>query len=164
MNEGGNGPQFNFRGENPQQAGDRVPGHAYNRLDEYRAALATKVREVQVHNKTVRLLAAKYPGLHADMLNSLAIVDTYLILHKRQRQSIEHVLDWSGANTKWKRKIGRGITELILEGYLIGEGKSVSISEEGARILEDYNVKFEEAKQTYIDRAIKAAAKKKVKK
>jgi hypothetical protein len=98
------------------------------------------------------------------MLNSLAIVDTYLLLHARQRQHIDLIIDWSGANNQWKKRTGRGITELILEGYLITLGKSIAISEEGTRILQDYENIFEEAKQIYLDRAEKARNYKKPKK
>lgn len=147
-----------------QQGCNKVPGDACNRLDEYRQALARKTSELQVHNKAARLIASKYPGLHANMLNSLAIVDTYLLLHNRQRQHVDLVIDWSGANNQWKKKIGRGITELILEGYLITLGKSIAISEKGARILQEYDNIFEEAKEIYITRAEKARNYKKPKK
>jgi len=146
-----------------QDAPEIVPGHVYNRLNEYTHPLAKRVNELQVHNKTIRTIASKYPGMHAPMLNSLAIVETYLLLHNRQSQNIETILDWSGASIPWKKKVGRGITELILEGYLITLGKSIAISEEGAKVLQDYDSIFEESKKIYIDRAIKAAAKKKVK-
>jgi len=146
-----------------QDAPEIVPGHVYNRLNEYTHPLAKRVNELQVHNKTIRTIASKYPGMHAPMLNSLAIVETYLLLHNRQSQNIETILDWSGASIPWKKKVGRGITELILEGYLITLGKSIAISEEGSKILQDYENIFEESKKIYIDRAIKAAAKKKVK-
>lgn len=144
-----------------QDAREIVPGHVYNRLNEYTNPLAKKVNELQIHNKTIRTIASKYPGMHANMMQSLSIVETYLILHNRQSQNIETILDWSGASIPWKRKVGSGITELILEGYLITKKKSITISEEGLRILQDYNTIFEESKQIYIDRAIKAAAKKK---
>jgi len=143
-----------------QDAPEIVPGHVGNRLNEYSQVLANRVNEIQIHNKAARMIASKYPGMTSETLNSLAIVETYLLLHNRQRQHIDLVIDWSGANIQWKRKTGRGITKLILEGYLITLGKSIAISEEGAKVLQDYDSIFEEAKQIYIDRALKVAAKK----
>jgi len=139
-----------------QDASAEVPGHVYNRLNEYSETLAKRVSEIQVHNKAARMIMIKYPGMTANGLNSLAIVETYLLLHNRQRQHIDFIIDWSGAAAAWKKKIGRGITELILEGYLITTGKSILISEEGARVLQDYEDRFEEAKQIYLERAEKA--------
>ena len=139
-----------------QDAREIVPGHAYNRLNEYSQILAKPINEIQVHNKAARMIINKYAGITPMALNSLAIVETYLLLHGKQRQHVDLIIDWSGAAAAWKRKIGRGITELILEGYLITTGKSISISEEGARILQDYDNIFEEAKQIYLERAEKA--------
>jgi len=139
-----------------QDASAKVPGYVGNRLNEYSQTLAKRVSEIQVHNKAARMIIIKYPGMTPNALNSLAIVETYLLLHNRQRQHIDFVIDWSGAAAAWKKKIGRGITELILEGYLITLGKSIAISEEGTRILQDYENIFEEAKQIYLERAEKA--------
>jgi hypothetical protein len=140
-----------------QDAPEMVPGHAYNRLNEYTQPLAKPVNEIQVHNKALRMTAVKHPGAHVNLVNSLAIVDTYLILHKRRSQNTEHILDWSGASMPWKRKVNRGINECILAGFMITIGKKgIAISEEGYRILEDYNSIFEEAKEIY---TTKAAAK-----
>jgi len=138
-----------------------VPGNVQECTEKYGLPLATRSGEVQVHNKAVRMLAGKYSGMHANLFNSLAIVSTYLGLHNRQRQSIEHILDWSGANIQWKRKVERGIKDLVNSGFLLIEGKSVWLSEEGRRVLDDYNKTWEEAKGIYIDKAQKALSKKK---
>lgn len=132
-----------------------VPGDGYIRLSEYTNVLARRTNELQIHSKCMREIANKYPGMHANMVNSLAIVDTYFMLHGRNSQNIDIIIDWSGARSPWKRKVGRGITELIVEGYLIigGKGKSVSISEDGVKILEDYNIIFDQVKRSYIDKA-----------
>lgn len=146
---------------NPNRRDAEVPGIVQECTEEYRTPLATRAGEVQVHNKAVRMLAGKYSGMHANLFNSLAIVSTYLGLHKRQRQSIEHILDWSGANIQWKRKVERGIKDLVNMGFLLIEGKSVWLSEEGRRVLDDYNKTWEDAKGIYINKAQKALLKRK---
>lgn len=145
---------------NPNRRDAEVPGSVQECTEEYRTPLATRYGEVQVHNKAVRMLAGKYSGMHANLFNSLAIVSTYLGLHKRERQSIEHILDWSGANIQWKRKVDRGINDLVNMGFLLIKGKSVWLSEEGRKILDDYNKTWEDAKSIYIDKAQKALSKK----
>lgn len=156
-NKGGN------RRDNVQECTE-MPGTAYNRVSEYTKPLAKRVNEIQIHNKAIRTIASKYPGMHANMMQSLAIVDTYLLLNNRRSQNIETILDWSGASIPWKRKVSAGITELILEGYLITTGKSVTISEEGSRILQDYENIFQDSIKIYLERAEKVKNKKKVKK
>jgi len=86
----------------------------------------------------------------------LVIVDTYLSLFNKERQTEDKIIDWSGANNQWKRKVGKGIYKAIEEGNLLQIGKSLEVTERGTKILQDYNSIFEEAKQIYISKAAAA--------
>jgi len=146
------------RAANPNRRDAEVPGHVYNRLNEYKPPLASRFSEVQVHNKAVRMLAARLGGMSLEGFNSLVIVGTYLSLFERSAENRDFIIDWSGAHNPWKRKVSKGIAKAIEEGNLIEtgrQGKSLELTERGSKILQDYNNIFEEAKQIYIDKAAK---------
>jgi hypothetical protein len=136
-----------------QDASAKVPGHVYNRLNEYRAPLATRVNERQIHNKTVRTLCIKNNGLSFIGFESLAILDTYLSLFSKTRQHRDKVIDWSGAGSAWKLKVRDGIEAAIRDETIKQTGGTLEITEKGSRLLEDYNIIFEDVKELYISKA-----------
>lgn len=143
---------------NPNRRDFEMPGTVQECTEEYRLPLASRFTEVQVHNKAVRMLAARLGGMSLEGFNSLAIVGTYLSLFERTAENRDFIIDWSGAHNPWKRKVSKGIAKAIEEGNLIEtgrQGKSLELTERGAKILQDYNSIFEEAKQIYIDKAAK---------
>ena len=142
------------------------PGGEYNRVSEYTVAIAKPINEIQVHNKTVRNLAVKYGNLHENNLEALAIVDTFLLLHGRKQGNRDHIIDWSGALTAWKRRVNKGIESAIGAGYMEQHGKTLLINELGMMVLDDYNTTFEEVRRMYENKghSIRMRPKKKNKK
>lgn len=138
-----------------------MPGSVQECTEEYKKTLAKPFEEIQVHNKAVRMTAVKYPGADVRALNSLAIVETYLILHRRQRANIDEIIDWSGASNNWKKRVSKGIREAIEHNFLGVVGKTVFLNSSGLEVLEGYNSFFEEAKAIYLERAAKKLSQRK---
>lgn len=143
---------------NPNRRDAEVPGTVQECTEEYRTILAKPVNQIQVHNKAVRVLSHKMGKINMEAFNSLSIVATYLKLHDLKRANRDFIIDWSGATKNWKAKTERGLNKSIEEGSLIvcgDRGRSVELTEKGRLMIEDYNNIFEEAKQIYINKAIK---------
>lgn len=134
-----------------KQAQTEEPGAVYNRLSGYTGFIATRGQEIQVHNKTVRSLGVKLGD--PEGLEALGVIDCYFALHKKERQTRDKIIDWSGALWAWKRRMNKGIDAAINRGYLEQVNKLILITEKGKKVLIDYDNTFEEVKTMYEDKA-----------
>lgn len=137
------------RVKSTEQVDNNVPGDACNRLNEYKPTFATML-QIQIHNKTIRTLAAIHSDLNPGIAEAIAITELYLQLHGLKKRSRDLVVDFSGARTAWKARVNKEIDQAIESGYIISEGKgTIYVSQKGKQLIEEYNRIYEEAANTY---------------
>lgn len=111
------------------------------------------ITEIQIHNKTVRTLCAKFEDLHAHIIEVIAIIELYLELHNKHHERAQEIINWSGSRTNWQRKQHAAIRDGIKAGYIEQYKQMLLISPKGQRVIDLYSGLFEECKNEYIRKA-----------
>jgi len=141
-----------LRREGQEQAD--MPGSGYIRLDEYKESLSRqgvkKVHEIQIHNKTIRSLCAKFEGLHANIIEVISIIDLYLDLFNKHHDSAKNIVNWSGSRRNWQRKQHQAIRDGIKNGYIEQYKKVILLSPKGQRVIDLYYLMFEGTINQYL--------------
>jgi len=111
------------------------------------------ITEIQIHNKTIRTLCAKFPGLHAHIIEVISIIELYLDLHNKHHERPQEIVNWSGSRTNWQRKQHQAIRDGIAAGYIEEYKQMVVLSPKAERVINLYDGLFEECKNEYISKA-----------
>ncbi len=107
------------------------------------------ITDIQIHNKTVRTLCAKFPGLHAHIIEVISIIELYLDLHNKHHERAQEIVNWSGSRTNWQRKQHAAIRDGIKAGYIEEYKQMIVLSPTAERIINLYDGMFEETKEQY---------------
>ena len=115
-----------------------------------------RLNEIQIHNKTVRSICAKFPGLHGPMIEVFSIIDLYLELHNKHHDRAQNIVNWSGSRKNWQRRQHRAILQAINAGYIDKKGHNIWLNLRGQEIVNSYPDAFETSWRDY---QVKAEAK-----
>ncbi len=107
------------------------------------------ITDIQIHNKTVRTLCAKFPGLHAHIIEVISIIELYLELHNKHHERAQEIVNWSGSRTNWQRKQHAAIRDGIKAGYIEEYKQMIVLSPTAERIINLYDGMYEETKEQY---------------
>jgi hypothetical protein len=136
------------------QTGTDIPGRYYNPNNGIKTTLRPKrLSEIQIHNKTVRSICAKFPGLNANVIEVMGIIELYLELHNKHHERAQEIVNWSGSRTAWQRKQHHAIRQGIETGYLEQYKQMIVLSPKAERIISLYDAIYEESERNYINKA-----------
>ena len=140
--------------EGKDQVGNDMPGREYIPNNGIKTTLRPKrLSEIQIHNKTVRSLCAKFPGLNANVIEVISIIELYLELHNKHHERAQEIVNWSGSRTAWQRKQHHAIMQGIETGYLEQYKQMIVLSPKAERIISLYDGMYEESQRNYIAKA-----------
>jgi len=108
-----------------------------------------RMTEIQIHSKTIRTLCAKFPGLHANIIEVISIIELYLELHNKHHDRAQDIINWSGSRRNWVRKQHKAITDGIRAGYIEQYKEMILLSPKAERVLNLYDGIFEESERNY---------------
>lgn len=115
------------------------------------------------HAKATRHICGKYPGLNLYGLEFTAALSAFLVLSARENVgvNVQDVVHWSGARTRWKKRMYEGAREAeemgCIERIRSGDGYVLDLTAKGRRVLDDYDRKMEELREVFeVRRAVNA--------
>lgn len=112
------------------------------------------IRFVYVHARVVRRIATIFPGIHVGQTEALLLARTWFDYFERDSGAIKRIVDWTGANPKWKRKVTKQLALCVQNGVMNTKpskrGTAIYVSEKGKRILELYEQRYQEVIEEYI--------------
>ena len=108
--------------------------------------LGAKCEGRAIHAKVVRRVWAQMEGIGPDVLDSLAIVNLWCMIHGKIGGGQSAIVSWSGYRKNWKTRVKEGITKGLRLGVFeeipgIG-GNKLCITSKGERVLDLYDQKF----------------------
>jgi len=145
------GKQGTRDNEGPTPGQTEEPGALRMILNSEKAV--TRTNEIQTHKRTTRALCSADDQLTTEIIEVVAIVDTYLELYNRHHENESILIDWSVNSRYYQARTRKAISQAIGKGYLERYGKSITLSPRGEKVLRDYNRLFDEVEKLYRDQA-----------
>ena len=111
-----------------------------------------KLGDKSIDGKVIRFIHSQYQ-IGINEMQSLGILAAYIYLRGRENVGVSRteMLDWSGARSRWQRKVSQGIDECIRLGAIevipANNGSTIDITHKGKQVLRSYELRFEEVRK-----------------